>query len=110
MLPRRLQRLEWRTLDTGARVAEADDVRSRLLGVALLRELPSAHGLFIPRCRSVHTFGMRFRIDVIFLDNRGRVLRVVRGVPPWRLVRCRAAYATLETRAGEASLFLGWPP
>jgi hypothetical protein len=53
-------------------------------------------GLLIPRCASVHTFGMRFALDVYFLDGDGRVLFVHRGVPPRRLRRCRGARAVLE--------------
>ena len=85
MLPSRLRRLPWRTLDNGARVAEAATFRARLLGLAFVRELPPGHALLIPRCRSVHTFGMRFAIDVVFLDERGRVIRVARAVPPRRV-------------------------
>ena len=106
MVPRRLQSLVWRRLDTGAWVAEATTLRSRLLGLALLGELPPGHALFFARCRSVHTFGMRFALDLVFLDRRGRVLRVERGVRPRRLVRCRGAFAVLEARAGEAERFV----
>jgi Uncharacterized ACR, COG1430 len=47
----------------------------------------------------VHTGGMRFALDVVFLDARGRVLRVVRGVPPWRVVSCPGAAAVIEAPA-----------
>jgi len=74
----------------------ASGLRSRLLGLALLpRELVPA-GLLIPRCRNVHTFGMRFGIDLLFLDGDGRVIEVRRAVPPCRLVRCARAMAVLE--------------
>jgi len=46
-------------------------------GLALRRE--SAEPLLIPRCRSVHTFGMRFALDLFWLDEWGRVLRVDSG-------------------------------
>jgi hypothetical protein len=69
--------------------------RERLLGLAL-RARPPDHALLLPRCRSVHTFGMRFALDLIWLDGRGRVLRVDRAVPPGRVRRCRRAAAVLE--------------
>jgi uncharacterized membrane protein (UPF0127 family) len=53
-------------------------------------------GLLIPRCASVHTFGMRFCLDLYFLDREGRVLAVRRRVPPRRLVWQRGACAVLE--------------
>jgi uncharacterized membrane protein (UPF0127 family) len=86
-------------------VHEATTTRARLLGLAFLRELPPGHALLIPGCRSVHTFGMRFVLDVVFLDDHGAVLRVERGVGPRRVLYCRGAFAVLETRAGEAGLF-----
>jgi uncharacterized protein len=96
MVPRRLQRLPSRTLDDGLTVHEARTVGSRLLGLAFLKEVPPDHALLIPNCRSVHTFGMRFAIDVVFLDERGRPLRVEREVKSCRVVSCKEAFAVLE--------------
>jgi uncharacterized membrane protein (UPF0127 family) len=96
MVPRRLQRLPSRVLDGGLVVHEATTLRARLLGLAWLRSLPPGHALLIPDCRSVHTFGMHFAIDVTFLDGRGRVLRVERSVGPRRVLVCRGAFAVLE--------------
>jgi uncharacterized membrane protein (UPF0127 family) len=89
----------------GGTVHEAISLRSRLLGLAFLPALPPGHALLIPHCRSVHTFGMRFPIDVVFLDETGRVLRVARDLPPRRVLFCRDAFAVLETRAGDAAVF-----
>jgi uncharacterized membrane protein (UPF0127 family) len=98
MLPRRLQGLPSRTLEDGLVVHEAASLRARLLGLALLPRgaVPPGHALLIPDCRSVHTFGMRFPIDLVFLDERGRALRVERAVKPRRMRVCRAAFAVLE--------------
>lgn len=106
MLPRRLERLPRVTLSDDAVLHEASTLAARLLGIAFLRDLPSGHALFIPACRSVHTFGMRFAIDVAFLDERGRAIRVERGVGPRRVLACRDAFAVLEARAGEIDRFV----
>jgi uncharacterized membrane protein (UPF0127 family) len=87
-------------LEDGLLVHEATTFAARALGLALLRELPHGHALLIPACRSVHTFGMRFPIDVAFLGEDGAVLRVDRGVPPRRVLFCRRAFAALEVSAG----------
>jgi uncharacterized membrane protein (UPF0127 family) len=73
----------------------------RLVGLAFRREAPVG-GLLIPRCRSVHTFGLRFAVDLVWLGTGGRVLRVDRAVPPWRVRWCRAAVEVLELGAGRA--------
>jgi uncharacterized protein len=77
----------------------AKGFRARLLGLAFRRG--AADPLLIPRCRSVHTFGMRFPIDVVFLDGDGCVLRVVERVPPRRIVSCRGARAVVEVPSPE---------
>lgn len=69
--------------------------RERLLGLAWSRS-PRASALLLPRCRSVHTFGMRFPLDLYWLGPTGEVIRVDCGVPPGRVVRCRKARAVIE--------------
>jgi hypothetical protein len=73
---------------------------SRLLGLTLLRPARAGEGLLIPRCRSVHTFGMRFAVHVVFLDAAGQPISVRGSVPPNRLVSERHAAATLELPCG----------
>jgi uncharacterized membrane protein (UPF0127 family) len=73
--------------------------RARLLGLTALRALPPGTGLLLPRCRSVHTFGMRFALDLVWLDASGTVVRIDRGVPPGRLRTCRAARSVVELPA-----------
>ncbi len=80
----------------GHEVPVATTLPSRLLGLALLGRGAAGPGLLIPRCSSVHTFGMRFAIDVLFLDAEGRVIDLRRSVPPWRVIRCPGAMAVLE--------------
>jgi uncharacterized membrane protein (UPF0127 family) len=72
--------------------------RDRLVGLAWRRE-PPARGLLLPRTRSVHTFGMRFALDLHWLDAAGGVVRVDRAVPPRRLRTCLRARAVLELPA-----------
>jgi uncharacterized membrane protein (UPF0127 family) len=108
MLHPRLNGLPARAVGPHASVLEARGFRARLLGLAFARrhQLPSGHALLLPRCSSVHTFGMRFQIDVAFADAEGTVLRVIRDVPPRRVARCPRASFALEAHAGELSRFL----
>ena len=80
-------------------IVAAAGFRRRLLGLALRRREPD-HALLIPHCRSVHTFGMRFPLDLIWLDERGRVLALDERVPPRRVRSRRIAAAVIETPAG----------
>ena len=99
MEPRRLRRLP-RAEVHGIEVPVARGLRARLLGLALLRRERAGPGLLISRCSSIHTFGMRFALDVVFLDDEGRTLCELAGVPQSRVVSCRGAAAVLELPAG----------
>jgi uncharacterized membrane protein (UPF0127 family) len=93
---RRLERLPCLVLPGGSRLAIAHDRRARLLGLAGLATPPAGWGLVLPRCRSVHTFGMRFALDLLWLAPDGRLLRVDRAVAPCRVRACRSAFAVVE--------------
>ncbi len=97
--PRRLRGLPRARL-LGIDVPVATGLHARLLGLALMRRECAGAGLLIPRCRSVHTLGMLFAIDLVFLDRRGAVVEVRRGIPPGRLARSRRAAAVLELPSG----------
>jgi uncharacterized protein len=93
--PIRFGRLE-RTELLGVEVPVATSLPSRLLGLALLSRRRAGPGLLIPRCSSIHTYCMRFALDLVFLDAEGRVIELRRGVPPRRVIRCPGAVAVLE--------------
>lgn len=96
-LPRRLRGLP-SARAAGRRVPVALTGRSRLLGLALLPRSRAGPGLLIPRCSSVHTFGMRFALDLVFLDADGAEIEC-RRLPPRRFARRRGAAAVLELPA-----------
>jgi uncharacterized protein len=56
--------------------------------------------LVLAPCFMVHTAFMKFSIDVIFVDRKGQVKRIVRRMPPWRMAACARAHATIELAAG----------
>jgi uncharacterized membrane protein (UPF0127 family) len=93
--PWRLRGLE-RRLILGSEVPIATKLRARLLGLAFLSRNDAGPGLLLPRSRSVHTFGMRFPLDIVFLDGEGKVVELRRAVPPGRVLRCGGARQVLE--------------
>jgi hypothetical protein len=98
-VPRRLDRLPCLALPGGWRVAVAHGPRARLLGLAGMAEPPAGWALLLPGCRSVHTFGMRFALDLVWLAPDGSPLRVDRAVGPGRVRACRGARAVVEVPA-----------
>jgi uncharacterized membrane protein (UPF0127 family) len=79
-------------------MAETRGERKRgLLGRAAMA--PGAALVIVPCC-AIHTVGMRFSIDVVFVDAHGRVKKMVRNLPPWRMAACPSARAVVEMPAG----------
>lgn len=89
----------------GLTVPVAAGLGARLFGLAGLEPEQAGPGLLIPRCASVHTFGMRFELDLFFLDELDRPLAVCTRVPPRRLAWRRGAAAVLEIPSGEGGEF-----
>ena len=83
----------------------ADSFLARLRGLLGRARLADGEGVLFPRMRSVHTHFMRFPIDVVFLDEDFRVVRVVPRLRPWRAASSRAANAVLELAAGECERY-----
>jgi len=89
---------------TGRVLAERLEVASatleRMRGLLGRDGLPPGGGMLIERCYSIHTFFMRFSLDVIFLDSDGMVRKVVQNLRPWRMASCWGACAVAELPAG----------
>lgn len=66
-----------------SRVERAATIQSRLIGLLGRDALPDGEALVLEPCTSIHTFFMRFAIDVAFLDGDGRVLRAIPSLRPW---------------------------
>jgi hypothetical protein len=97
-----------RNSTTGTIVATRIDRLSgflqRAVGLLARSRVQRDEGVWITRCRAIHTIGMRASIDVIFVDRDGRVLRVDRDVKPNRLsLSCRQAMGVVELGAGALS-------
>lgn len=57
----------------------------RLIGLMFSSQMSGFDGLLIKHCQSIHTFFMRYSIDIIFLDNKYKVVKVIRNIKPWRV-------------------------
>jgi len=84
------------------RVRVADSFVTRALGLLVGAPLDPGEGLLISPCASIHTIGMRYPIDVVFMDREARVLRVCADVRAGRMRFGRGARGVLELRSGIA--------
>lgn len=78
----------------------AFDSESRRRGLLKHDSLPEGSALVIAPTNAIHTFFMRFAIDVAFVSRDGRVLKVRRAMPPWRMAAAWRAFAVVELAAG----------
>ena len=77
----------------------AGDSRSRKKGLLGRDGLDSGHAFVIAPCQGVHTFGMRFPIDVVAVNRDGTVVKTRAHVRPNRIVMAWSAFAIIELRA-----------
>jgi len=95
-----------RNLTKGTVLAEqalvANTSELRRTGLLKHTELPRGEGLWIVPCEAVHTFGMKFAIDVIYLSKTKRVVKIRGQMPRRRLSACLWAHSVLELPAGMA--------
>jgi uncharacterized membrane protein (UPF0127 family) len=81
-------------------VLTAFDSKARRTGLLDRDHLPEGQALVIAPCNAIHTFFMKFAIDVAFVARNGRVLKVRANIQPWRIAACLSAYAVIELPAG----------
>ena len=84
----------------GEDVDVADTSEKRRTGLLKHSGLGPGEGLWIKPCESVHTFFMKFAIDLVYIDKKQKVRKARKAVPPWRLSACLSAHSILELPAG----------
>ena len=82
------------------RLEVADSGPKRNKGLLGRDGLAPGEGLWIVPCESVHTFFMRFPIDLVYLDRKHTIKKVRSAVGAWRLSACLSAHSILELPAG----------
>ena len=68
-----------------SKVRVADTVLDRMVGLLKTESLNEGESLLIEPCNSIHTFFMKFNIDVLFLDKDLKIVKIFRDMPPWRI-------------------------
>ena len=96
-------RNQTRGTSLGGAIDLADTSEKRRTGLLKHDHLEPGTGLWIVPCESVHTFFMKFAIDLVYVDRKNRVRKVRNAVPPWRLSACLSAHSIIERPAGMAA-------
>jgi uncharacterized membrane protein (UPF0127 family) len=86
------------------RVACAFDSASRRRGLLGRDAMAASEALIIAPSNSIHTFFMKFAIDVAFVSRDGRIVKLRRAVPPWRIAAAWRAFAVVEMAGGSFAL------
>lgn len=81
-------------------VEVAETAAARNKGLLGRSSLPPGGGLWIVPCESVHTFFMKFPLDLLYIDRHKKVKKVRTNVGPWRLSTCLSAHSIVELPAG----------
>lgn len=87
----------------GDRVSIADTSATRRTGLLKHSRLEPGEGLWIAPSEAVHTFGMKFPIDVLFLDKKRKVLKIRSDMVRSRMAICLRAHSVLELPSGTAA-------
>lgn len=85
------------------RAGIADSSKTRKTGLLKHDRLENGEGLWIAPCEGVHTVGMKFPIDVLFLNKKRKVVKVRAAMPRWRMALCLRAHSVLELPSGTAA-------
>ena len=88
----------------------ADDIKiaqnffTRSVGLIFKKSLLENEGLIIKPCFSVHTFFMRFKIDILFVNKQNKIIALYENVKPWRILPLHfKSYYVIELPAGSIS-------
>ena len=82
------------------RLEVADHGANRRKGLLGRNGLSPGEGLWIKPCEAVHTFCMRFAIDLVYVDRKHRIRKVRSNVRPWRMSACLTAHSVIELPSG----------
>lgn len=98
ILDKQILQLRYRTIE----IEIARSFFQRLCGLMFKTPLTPSQGLLITPCSAIHTYGMQYPIDVIFLDMNFCILAIHPSLRPCHTASCKEASHVLELRAGQA--------
>ena len=82
-------------------VKVTENFKERNRGLLALDKLENGQGLFITPCRSVHTFGMQYPLDLLYLNKALKIVKIIENLQPLRMSMALRGHSTLELNSGE---------
>lgn len=83
------------------KVYRAQSWLDRMKGLLALPQLNVNEALWLQPCPSIHTWFMKYSIDVVFFDRAGNVVKLVENIKPWRSASCWRSHGCLELPVGD---------
>jgi len=87
----------------------ADTFWERLVGLLSTKKLEPYTGLLLSGCHAIHMFGMRYALDIVYIDEDCNIIKIVENLHPWRISGCHNAIHTIELPVGTIQQY-GWEP
>jgi uncharacterized membrane protein (UPF0127 family) len=84
-------------------IFSTENVFERTAGLLKFPPLNLNQGLLINKCNSIHTFGMKYSLDIVYLSRHLKVIKIVENIKPTRMSLCFGAKHTLEMLTGEVN-------
>jgi uncharacterized membrane protein (UPF0127 family) len=78
----------------------AFDSQTRRTGLLAHQSLPAGTAMIIAPTNAIHTFFMKFAIDVLFVAKDGQIVKMREGLRPWRMAAARRGYGVIEMAVG----------
>lgn len=79
---------------------QTQSIKERLGGLLVLAPLNVNQALWITPCNSVHTFAMKYALDLVYINKNNKICGLVHSIKPWRMSFCLQAKAVMELTAG----------
>jgi len=93
--------MKYKNLYIAKSVKVAESFFARLKGLMFVSEMVGYDGLLIKHCNSIHTCFMKFKLDVVFLNDDYQIKKIIRGIVPWRITGIYLqATQVLELKSG----------
>lgn len=84
---------------------QTQSMKERLCGLLVLDELSAEQALWISPCNSVHTLGMKYSLDLVYIDRHNKICGLVKQLKPWRMSINLKAKVTMELPASSIEQF-----